>query len=217
MDKKRVEQLKEMLEVICSKARTNVNHHHLPFGLPPEFTVNGMPVRWLFEALDSLVVQEPKDSEEEKMYRRIGELPVEDPKGHDTKEDSTGETQSNMIEFVNLVGASFPGVLDVVNWAEIEQKANQLGIHNLFVNEPARQINTDIPCKDIKRELIRGARKYGSVFNSPNEALGTIYSEFTELKNAIVAHEPPARIREEAVQVAAMAIKLVQYLDREVG
>jgi hypothetical protein len=81
------------------------------------------------------------------------------------------------------------------------------------------RIETDmnIIFQDIDAELLRANTKYASEFNSMNEALGTLYAEFTELKTAIVAHSSPERIREEAIQVAAMAVKLAQYLDREQG
>ena len=68
---------------------------------------------------------------------------------------------------------------------------------------------------DICAELARAGAKYAPEFASMNEALGTIRAEYRELEDALVQHQGGARIREEAVQVAAMAIKLVQYLDRE--
>lgn len=68
---------------------------------------------------------------------------------------------------------------------------------------------------DIEAELNRANQKYQSRFNSLNEALGTIRAEYCELESEIVQHAAPERVREEAVQVAAMCVKLIQYLDRE--
>lgn len=68
---------------------------------------------------------------------------------------------------------------------------------------------------DISAELDRAGAKYEPRFHSLNEALGTIYGEFCELRQEIVGHGPHYRVRDEAIQVAAMAVKLVQYLDRE--
>ena len=68
---------------------------------------------------------------------------------------------------------------------------------------------------EIQTELERAGAKYEERFHSLNEALGTIYGEFCELRQEIVGHGPHYRVREEAVQVAAMAVKLVQYLDKE--
>lgn len=70
---------------------------------------------------------------------------------------------------------------------------------------------------DIDVELSRANTKYAPTFNSLNEALGTITAEYTELSAEIIAHSPSERIREEAIQVAAMAVKLVQYLDSKYG
>ena len=66
---------------------------------------------------------------------------------------------------------------------------------------------------EIFAELDRANSKYASRFNSLNEALGTLYAEFSELRQEIVAHGPTGSIRAEAVQVVAMCIKLIQYLD----
>lgn len=71
--------------------------------------------------------------------------------------------------------------------------------------------------KDIDEELIRANEKYDPNFRSLNEALGTLYAEFCELRNDIIGHEPPHKVRLEAIQVAAMAIKTVQYLDKRSG
>ena len=66
---------------------------------------------------------------------------------------------------------------------------------------------------DIREEMTHAAEKYAPEFASMNEALGTIRAEYRELEDTIVQHQGGARIREEAIQVAAMAIKLVRYID----
>lgn len=68
---------------------------------------------------------------------------------------------------------------------------------------------------DIKDELDRAGAKYAPTFNSLNEALGTIRAEYRELEDTIVQHQSPENIREEAIQVAAMAVKLIEFLERE--
>ena len=67
--------------------------------------------------------------------------------------------------------------------------------------------------QQILEELERANTKYEPRFHSINEALGTVYAEFCEMRNDIVGHEPVHKIRSEAVQVAAMCIKLIQFLD----
>ena len=70
---------------------------------------------------------------------------------------------------------------------------------------------------DIEAELKRAAEKYEPEFSDIMQALGVIYAEFCELRDEIIKHSPPKRVREEAVQVAAMTTKLVQYLDGKAG
>ena len=70
---------------------------------------------------------------------------------------------------------------------------------------------------DIEAELKRAAEKYEPEFSDIMQALGVICAEFCELRDEIIKHSPPERVREEAVQVAAMATKLVQYLDGKAG
>ena len=70
---------------------------------------------------------------------------------------------------------------------------------------------------DIDAELKRAAEKYEPEFVDIMQALGVIYAEFCELRAEIIKHSPPERVREEAIQVAAMAQKLVQYLDGKTG
>ena len=61
---------------------------------------------------------------------------------------------------------------------------------------------------DIEAELKRAAEKYEPEFSDIMQALGVITAEYTELANEIIRHSPPERVREEAVQVAAMSEKL---------
>lgn len=68
--------------------------------------------------------------------------------------------------------------------------------------------------QQVLDELERANSKYNPQFNSLNEALGTIYGEFCEMRNDIISHQPPDKIREECIQVAAMCVKFAQYLDK---
>jgi len=67
--------------------------------------------------------------------------------------------------------------------------------------------------EEIDAELARAGNKYAMEFNSLNEALGTIRAEYRELEDDIIRHATPERIKAEALQVAAMCVKLVQYLE----
>ena len=70
---------------------------------------------------------------------------------------------------------------------------------------------------EIEAELQRAAEKYEPEFADIMQALGVLYAEFCELRDEIIQHSPPERVREEAIQVAAMAQKLVRYLDGKAG
>lgn len=71
--------------------------------------------------------------------------------------------------------------------------------------------------QQVLDELERANSKYNPQFTSLNEALGTIYGEFCEMRNDIISHQAPEKIREECIQVAAMCIKAAQYLDKKVS
>lgn len=58
------------------------------------------------------------------------------------------------------------------------------------------------------QELERATKKYGS-FASPHEGYAILKEEVDELWDAIKANESPQRKREEAIQVAAMALRFV--------
>ena len=65
-------------------------------------------------------------------------------------------------------------------------------------------------------ELKRANSIHPATFNSSNEAAGVIREEYLELERELV-HGNPERAREEAIQLAAMAVKAVQYLDGKAG
>ena len=65
-------------------------------------------------------------------------------------------------------------------------------------------------------ELDRANSLHPVMFNSSNEAAGVVREEYLELE-AELFHGSPDRAREEAIQLAAMAIKTVQYLDKKMG
>lgn len=69
--------------------------------------------------------------------------------------------------------------------------------------------------EEIEAELKRAAAIHGG-FNSSNEAAGVIREEYLELE-AELFHGSPDRARAEAIQLAAMAVKAVQYLDKKMG
>lgn len=65
-------------------------------------------------------------------------------------------------------------------------------------------------------ELNRANSLHAATFNSSNEAAGVIREEYLELEHELF-HGDPVRAREEAIQLAAMAVKAVQYLDKKMG
>lgn len=75
---------------------------------------------------------------------------------------------------------------------------------------------------DIMHELHRAADKFPTWPNDPLHALAVLGEEFGELTRAMLqaTYEPnrastrPAAIREEAIQTAAMAIRLALSLSR---
>jgi hypothetical protein len=70
-------------------------------------------------------------------------------------------------------------------------------------------------CEEIKKEIERTEEIYGS-FHSLHEALAVIREEYLELENAIFwgvqKNRNTDEVRGEAIQVAAMATKLVTML-----
>lgn len=57
-----------------------------------------------------------------------------------------------------------------------------------------------------------GNKKHGSEFASTHEAIAVLREEYLELEQEVF-HGDRTRIREEALQVAAVAIKLVMHVD----
>lgn len=65
--------------------------------------------------------------------------------------------------------------------------------------------------EDVTREYWTADAKFG-FFNSPHEGYAVLLEEVDELWHEIKGAQDPRRIRDEAKQVAAMAIRLmVQY------
>lgn len=69
---------------------------------------------------------------------------------------------------------------------------------------------------EVKAELLNATQKFGS-FASGHEGLAVIEEEFLELRSAVFwgvdQKGRPASVREEAVQLAAMAIRFLIDLD----
>ena len=66
--------------------------------------------------------------------------------------------------------------------------------------------------EEIRDELDRATTKHGD-FSSTHEALGVILEEFEELKEAI-KNGDKENGQEEAIQLAAMCLKLLMASDR---
>jgi hypothetical protein len=69
---------------------------------------------------------------------------------------------------------------------------------------------------EIKTELNRANSIHPATFNSSNEAAGVIREEYLEAETELF-HGDPERARTELIQLAAMCVKAVQYLDRKMG
>lgn len=67
--------------------------------------------------------------------------------------------------------------------------------------------NVSIALGMVEGELRRATRAHGS-FHSPHEGYGVLAEEFAELLDALRSNDP-AQVCEEAIQVAAMAARLV--------
>lgn len=77
-------------------------------------------------------------------------------------------------------------------------------------------MNTPISLDEIfnrvRNELERSQEEYQHKFNSPEEAYGIIRREYLELEEEFQKHkkgEPQSSMFEEAMQVAAMCVKLL--------
>ena len=69
---------------------------------------------------------------------------------------------------------------------------------------------------DIDVELKRANSIHPTMFNSSNEAAGVIREEYLEAEHELF-HGNPNRARAELIQLAAMAVKAVQYIDMKTG
>ena len=59
----------------------------------------------------------------------------------------------------------------------------------------------------VKQEMASGVEKFG-VFATPHEGLAVLWEEFEELKQEVFMHHySPRKGRDEAIQVAAVAIR----------
>ncbi len=68
--------------------------------------------------------------------------------------------------------------------------------------------NYDQVVQAVYEELRRATDKFGK-FNSPHEGYAVLKEEVDELWDAIKDNASPQRQREEAIQVAAMAIRYI--------
>ena len=64
----------------------------------------------------------------------------------------------------------------------------------------------------VEKEIAGALAKYGD-FNSPHEAFGVLLEEVLELQQEIKGH-CWAKARKEAIQIAAVAIRLAAYETR---
>jgi hypothetical protein len=63
--------------------------------------------------------------------------------------------------------------------------------------------------EDAERELVRATELYGPMV-SPHEGYAVILEELDELKAEVwKKHKDPVKMREEAIQIAAMAMRFV--------
>ena len=58
-----------------------------------------------------------------------------------------------------------------------------------------------------------GNKKHGDEFASAHEAIAVLREEYLELEQEVFHGTDRRRIREEALQVAAVAIKLIMHVD----
>jgi len=67
---------------------------------------------------------------------------------------------------------------------------------------------------DIYKELDRAYAKHGAPQWGRHEFYGILLEEVEEMWDAIKGDEPLARVREEAIQVAAMVVRYLETGDR---
>ena len=107
--------------------------------------------------------------------------------------------------------------IPVCNQCDTEYDMFRPKVENRIDQEPI--VPVPKPSKilwEVQAELDRANSLHAATFNSSNEAAGVIREEYMELE-AELFHGDPARAREEAIQLAAMAVKAVQYLDGKAG
>lgn len=74
--------------------------------------------------------------------------------------------------------------------------------------------------EEVKDELLRAVKKYPTWPTDPLHALAVLGEEYGELNKAMLQYtyepykESKKHVREEAIQTAAMAIRLIKSLDR---
>jgi NTP pyrophosphatase (non-canonical NTP hydrolase) len=67
---------------------------------------------------------------------------------------------------------------------------------------------------DVRNELDRAYAKHGREKWGRHEFYGVLKEEVDELWDAIKADEPSSRVRDEAIQVAAMVVRYLETGDR---
>ena len=70
-------------------------------------------------------------------------------------------------------------------------------------------LSTDEILQQVKTELVRARSKFAN-FNSAHEGYAVLLEEVDELWEEIKGNEEVAHMRNEAVQIAAMAIRFIE-------
>lgn len=99
-------------------------------------------------------------------------------------------------------------VLDITTKGE----AAGIGVDKAAVIKPARPDEHRVILQ-VLDTLEWGNKKHGSEFASAHEAIAVLREEYLELEQEVFHGTDRRRIREEALQVAAVAIKLVMHVD----
>ena len=82
------------------------------------------------------------------------------------------------------------------------------------INEFDRVIQTKVAASFLIEELERANRIYGTSFTSPHEGYAVMLEELEELFEEIRQKRPnKERLREEAIQLGAMALKFIMSID----
>jgi len=75
-------------------------------------------------------------------------------------------------------------------------------------------MNYDAIIEEVKAEIARATKTFGK-FNSMHEGYAVILEELDELWDAIKSNQDHSRIRQEAIQVAAMTFRFLHDLLEE--